>query len=139
MGKTTYAKTLIDHDYYCFDALFPWHDIETLCLSTEEALKYVKSCCIGEKFVLDGWHLADSEGKLFPTQSVHVVYAPYSQIISQYRVSVERYDQHKIMFKKWYYDIDYSLFEHCVFVLNTGEVFKETNIGEFRNFLNSEI
>ena len=45
-GKTTFAKTLTDHEYYCFDALFQWHQIEGLGLSIEDNLKHIQTVCI---------------------------------------------------------------------------------------------
>ena len=136
MGKTTYAQTLKDHVYYCFDALFPWNDIESLGLSTEEGLKHVRDSCVDPKFVVDGWHLSDPTGKLFPSDvAVHVVYAPYDQIISQYRVSVEDHDQHRPMFRKWYHEIKYPVFQSFNFFLNTGYSFVETSLEDFIGFL----
>jgi len=140
VGKTEYALTLKDHDYFCFDALFPWNDIETLGLSTEEGLRHVRESCASPKFVLDGWHLSDPEGLLMPRDAtVCVVYAPYDQIISQYRVSVEDHDQHKPMFRKWYYDIKYPSFQKMVFIQNEGHSFVETSLNEFQLFLSSEM
>lgn len=107
-GKTTLAELIADvygHTYYCFDALFPWHTIETLNLSMTEALRYVAKECKAERFVLDGWHLADREGQLLPPGSrIYVVYATYARIIEQYRVPVDT--SHLSMFKKWY-SLDY--------------------------------
>lgn len=136
MGKTTYAQTLKDHVSYCFDALFPWNDIETFGLSTEEGLRHVRESCIGPKFVLDGWHLSDSTGEFFPPDAeVHVVYAPYDQIISQYRVPVEEHDQHRPMFRKWYHDIKYPSFQSSNFIRNEGHSFIETSLEDFLTFL----
>lgn len=135
VGKTTYAQTLKDHIYYCFDALFPWNDIESLGLSTEEGLKHVRDSCVDPKFVLDGWHLSDPTGELFPPAEVHVVYAPYDQIISQYRVPVEDHNQHRPMFRKWYHDIKYPSFQRSSFIQNDGHSFVETSLEDFLTFL----
>ena len=108
-GKTTFAKTLQDHHYYCFDYLFQWHLIETLGLSISENFKHIQKYCVQPKFVLDGWHLADKTGVyLPPNSSVYVVWAPYENIISQYRVKVTDPEEHRNMYKKWYFDIDYD-------------------------------
>ena len=137
VGKTTFAKTL-SHQYCCFDALFPWGDIETLGLSTTDALDYVSSYAeeVGEPFVIDGWHLSDPEGNQMPQNTtVCVVYAPYDQIISQYRVPVERHEQHRMMFKEWYYKIEYPAFQSRLFFQNTGHSFIETSVDDYVNFL----
>ena len=106
-GKTTFAKMMTDHHYFCFDALFDWHEIEGLGLSIETALKDVAEMCDPvPKFVLDGWNLADKQGLLFPKDTTaYVVYNTYESIINRYRVPVENPMQHFPMFMKWY-DLD---------------------------------
>jgi GTPase SAR1 family protein len=121
-GKTTFARTLIEHTYHCFDAMFPWHLIETLGLSAFSALQHVQRQCTGDRYVLDGWHLSDKEGLLLPQgASVYVVYAPYERIISQYRVSVEDFWQHLSMFRKWYYEVDYDQLPCVHYISNEGQ------------------
>ncbi len=125
VGKTTFAKRL-SHDYLCFDAMFPWHDIETLGLSIDVSLDAIRQECERhERFVLDGWHLADPLVEHCPRATIYVVYAPYEQIISQYRVPVDSADQHYCMFKQWY-DIGFP----ARYFLNRGE-FVETTREEF--------
>lgn len=139
VGKTEYASTLKEHEYLCFDALFPWNDIETLGLSTEEGLRHVRESCASPKFVLDGWHLSDPEGLLMPRDAtVCVVYAPYDQIISQYRVPVEDHDQHRTMFRKWYHEIKYPSFQSCCYIFNTGIEFEEKDNSHFQSFLETK-
>ena len=124
-GKTTFAKSvseLYGHTHHCFDFLFPWHLIETFGLSITEALRHVSNKCQGN-FVLDGWHLADKNGKLLPKDAkVYVVYATYEQIIKQYRVPVDT--SHLFMFKKWY-GIDYAGLQARYFE-NTGQFVERT-------------
>jgi hypothetical protein len=130
-GKTTFAKQLVNHHYYCFDAMFPWHIIETFGMSIESSLRHINESCVAHKFVLDGWHLSDSQGLLLPDDScVYVIYAPYQQIISQYRVAVYDPEEHRPMFKKWYQDIDYSKFPKVRYFKNQGS-FIETDVTEF--------
>lgn len=118
-GKTAFAKTL-DHTYYCFDALFPWHEIETFGLSIQMCLISISKNCVG-RYVLDGWHLADKSGVFMPPDStVYVVYRDYYDIIAQYRVPVEYPELHVPMFKQWYYDVDYTRFPRVRYVENTG-------------------
>ena len=119
----------------CFDALFHWHEIETLGLSCSESLKEIaasmEGCC-----VLDGWHLSDEFGELAPRDAVfYVVYAPYQQIISQYRVPVERPDEHQGMFLKWYKK-DFGAFRNTVrYFLNTSKSFVETSSDDYLAFV----
>ena len=104
VGKTTFAKLMKDHTYFCFDAMFNWHLIETLGLSIETNLKHVAELCNSvPNFVLDGWHLADKTGSLFPPgTTAYVVYDDYESIIRRYRVPVPDKMQHMPMFNKWY-------------------------------------
>lgn len=134
-GKTTFAKQLTDHHYYCFDALFNWHMIEGLGLSICSELDYLREQCTAGKFVLDGWHLADKSGVFFPPDScVYVLYAPYDQIISQYRVPVPYHDVHRPMFKKWYFDVDYTKYKQVRYFENMGS-FIERGRQDFELFL----
>lgn len=133
VGKTTLAQSLSEHEYICFDALFQWHLVEALGLSLEANLRHVASVCTAPKFVLDGWHLSDAEGGLLPESVVYLVYAPYAQIIDQYRVPVSSHDVHRPMFQKWYFEVDYRRFPTRYF-LNCGE-FVETTQEEFTDFL----
>jgi len=127
VGKTTFAKQLIDHHYYCFDALFQWHTIETLGLSVCAELNYLREQCSADRFVLDGWHLADKSGVFLPPDScVYVLYADYDRIIAQYRVPVDYHDIHRPMFKKWYFDLDYSRFKKVRYFENTGSFIERT-------------
>ncbi len=138
VGKTAFAKTFFLHRYCCFDALFPWHEIETLGLSTDAGLQSVTNFANESTFpfVIDGWHLSDPEGLLMPDGvGVCVVYAPYDQIISQYRVPVEDHDQHRPMFRKWYHEIKYPSFQKMVFIQNEGHSFVETSLEDFVIFL----
>lgn len=134
-GKTKFALELRDHHYSCFDALFPWHLIETLGLSIEENLRFIsKHFFVEEKSVLDGWHLSDKNCEILPDDvRKYVVYAPYEQIIDQYRVHVQDKDQHHPMFRKWYHEIDYPSLKARYF-LNEGQ-FVETLESDFLTFL----
>lgn len=138
-GKTTFSKLLKEHNYYCFDELFQWHMVETLGLSTEANLCHVSNFCTASRYVLDGWHLADKEGRWLPDASVYVVYATYNQIIEQYRIPVSRQEEHWSMFKKWYHEIDYPSLKSRYF-LNEGQGhnFVETSEGDFLQFLRDE-
>lgn len=130
-GKTTFARQLIGHHYYCFDAMFHWHIIETLGLSSEVNLRHIAQQCIQPKYVLDGWHLSDKVGQFLPEgASVYVVYAPYDQIIRQYRVEVDHFDQHIQMFDKWYKQINYAGLPNVRYFLNCGD-FVETSAQDF--------
>jgi hypothetical protein len=135
-GKTTFAKQFINHTYYCFDFLFKWELIETLGVSIKANFQHIQKTCQADKFVLDGWHLADKEGKYLPENSVvYVVYATYDQIISQYRVDVLDHDQHRIMYRQWY-NIDYIRLKARYF-LNDGKSFEETDYAAFNAITNS--
>ena len=103
VGKTTFAQTITSHNYICFDALFPWHMMETFGLSFSHAMEFVKKKCDFEKFVLDGWHLGDKQGCYLPENTtVYVLIIPYEKIIEQYRVPVDDPEQHRCMFRQWY-------------------------------------
>lgn len=104
VGKTTFAKLMTDHTYFCFDAMFNWHLIETLGLSIEANLRHVSEVCdTAANFVLDGWHLADKTGSLFPPgTTAYVVCDDYESIIKRYRVPVLDKLQHMPMYRKWY-------------------------------------
>lgn len=129
-GKTTFAKSLTDHRYFCFDALFQWHLVETLGLSIEANLRYVKETCKADKFVLDGWNLSDKVGKFLPEgSSVYVIWAPYDKIISQYRIDVHDSEEYRRMYNSWYCGVDYDRF--CTrYFENDGE-FKEISRNQF--------
>lgn len=130
VGKTTFAKQLTTHTYYCFDAMFKWHQIEALGLSAEANFKHIQESCDAERFVIDGWHLSDKNGKYLPEGSrAYVVYANYDRIIRQYRIAVDDHEQHRHMYEKWY-GIDYQAM-NARYYLNESE-FKETNYDEFR-------
>jgi hypothetical protein len=136
VGKTTFAKELLAHSYCCFDALFQWHLIETLGMSVEANLGYVRDKCDElDCFVMDGWTLADQKGQFLPQDTrVYVIYAPYEQILSQYRIPVLDHEEFRPMFKKWYLDIDYDLFPATRYFLNAGE-FVETTKDDFMRSL----
>lgn len=134
-GKTTFAKQISGHEYYCFDAFFDWHLIETCGLSITANLEYLQKRCTSDLFVLDGWHLADAEGKYHPPGcTVYVVYTDYDRIIDQYRRPVPNRDEHRPMFKKWYCDIDYSRFPRTRYFWNDGE-FTERSADHFLSFV----
>jgi hypothetical protein len=132
-GKTTFAKLLTEHQYFCFDAMFNWHLIETLGLSIDTNLEHVASSCeVYEKFVIDGWHLADKEGSLLPSGvTAYVVYDDYDSIIRRYRVPVQNKTQHMPMFIKWY---NLSLTCPIRFFKNHGTIV-ETTSAEFIDLL----
>jgi hypothetical protein len=137
VGKTTFAARLPSHAHVCFDALFPWHQIETLGLSTSAALDHVAAACVQERYVLDGWHLGGADGRLLPAgAAVYVVYAPYRQIIGQYRVPVGDHDEHRAMFDRWYRGVNYDELPGVRYILNAGE-FVETTREEFVTFLSA--
>jgi len=131
VGKTTFAQQ-IDRPYLCFDALFPWHEIETFGLSVSAAMTYVGMVMAShEQFVLDGWHLSDQEGGEFPSNTTsYVLYAPYERIVGQYRAPVDDPEQHRVMFEKWYSIKHPSPTRYFV---NDGS-FVETSEDEFRLF-----
>lgn len=132
-GKTTFAKLMTEHQYYCFDALFDWHAIEALGLSMNANFEYIRSKCESNRYVLDGWHLGDKQGKWLPSDvTLYVVYASYDKIIGQYRVPVEHFDQYRHMFRRWYDEIPSVV--PVRFFLNTGR-FVETTPQEFTEFL----
>lgn len=104
-GKTTFARSIVDHQYICFDAMFNWHEIETLGLSISANLLAVKQECEKhDRYVLDGWHLGDCEGLFLPEgATAYVVYASYDTIASRYPEGVVG-EAHLPMFMQWYYD-----------------------------------
>lgn len=129
-GKTTFAKQLQEHFYYCFDSLFEWHLVEGLGVSIDANFFYVNQKCQGEKYVLDGWHLADKDGLFLPKDTrVYVIYCSYEQIIKQYRVEVKNREEYLLMYKRWYQDVDY-LKLNARFIKNDGD-FRETKYEEF--------
>lgn len=132
VGKTTFANTMKNHNYLCFDYLFDWSSTETLGLPIDSSLKGI--ACIAENYdcyVLDGWHLADFEGKLLPKGcTIYVVYSKYERIISQYRTPVRHPEEHRCMFDKWYNRVPYSDFPRVRYILNVGS-FVETDYTEF--------
>lgn len=124
VGKTTFAQQ-IGLPYCCFDALFPWHEIETFGLSTSDSLRIVRDKCPPDQFILDGWHTSDLEGKWLPEDVVvYCLFAPYDSIIDQYRVPVEEHNQHRSMYQKWY-SADYPKL-NARYWLNDGQ-FKEVD------------
>lgn len=134
-GKTTFSLQLDNH-YYCFDALFKWHIIETLCLSTDRCLLNAVDQIKHEKFVLDGWHLSDKTGKLLPNNvSCYLIYAEYEQIISQYRALVVTKDQYWLMFKEWYCFVNYENLPGIRYFFNNGDNFIETEQNSFNEFV----
>lgn len=135
VGKTTFALQMLERTYHCFDALFQWHLIETLGLSIEANFRYIQGVCSGPRWVLDGWHLADKKGRYLPPGAVaYVVYAPYQQIISQYRVPVAIPTEHLPMFRKWYYEINYDVLSGVRYFRNDGD-FLETSREDYFTFL----
>jgi hypothetical protein len=87
--------------------------------------------------VLDGWHLGGADGRLLPAgAAVYVVYAPYRQIIGQYRVPVGDQDEHRAMFDRWYRGVNYDELPGVRYILNAGE-FVETTREEFVTFLSA--
>ena len=135
VGKTYFAHRLVEHEYYCFDAMFDWHSIETLGLSISANLKAVRKKCTANKFVLDGWHLSDKQGEYLPEDSVvYVIYADYATIISQYRIDVRHPNEFKHMFKRWYYEVPYHKFPRVRYWENVGR-FIERSETAYQAFL----
>lgn len=133
VGKTTFANLLQEHVYYCFDALFHWHLIETLGFSTKANLEHIRDRCLTEKFVLDGWHLSDKDCNYLPYGAkVYVIFAPYDQVVKQYRIPVTDHEEYRVMFEKWYFQIDYARLA-ARFFLNTGD-FLEITRDQFYRF-----
>lgn len=96
IGKTYFAHKLKDHEYYCFEDMIDRHGIETLGLSTSANLKAIAKKCVGDKYVLDGWHLSDRDGLYLPQGcTVYVVFMEYARIV-QHHPDMER------AFRKWY-------------------------------------
>lgn len=140
VGKTEMARRIskVGHQHICFDAFYPWHDVETLGLSTRTAVRYVVDQCSAERFVLDGWHLSALDRHALPEATVvYVLYAKYDRIIDQYRVVVPDRNQHRPMFKKWYLDFDYSTLLRVRYWENTGE-FEERSREDFVRFCSSQ-
>lgn len=131
VGKTTFSKQLIGHHYYCFDAMFQWHVIETLGVSIFSNLELIQKQCCESKFILDGWSLSDKDGFYLPKDScVYVIYAPYDNILNQYRIPVVHHEEFKLMFNKWYHDVDYDKLPGIRYFLNSGK-FIETDRAHF--------
>jgi len=138
VGKTTFANLLSSHTYYCFDGLFHWHLIETLGLSIEANFCAVREECTADKYVLDGWHLADRVGKHLPRAArVYLIFAPYDQILKQYRIPVTRKDEYLSMFARWYTQVDYGSLNARYF-LNSGD-FVEVSESDYSGFLKDVI
>lgn len=133
-GKTTFANMLMSHHYFCFDAMFQWHEIETLGLPISEGLKTVVEVVENSegKWVLDGWHLADAECRCIPYEtSLYVIYADYDQIIEQYRVPVGDSKEHLSMYYKWYSPANFAGLYGTRYFFNNGYDFNETSVEEF--------
>lgn len=129
VGKTHFAQLLEFHSYLCFDAYFKWHEIETLGLSSHANLKHIVNFM--EHFtmcVLDGWHLSDPKGELVEDAVFYVIYAPYEQIVGQYRIPVGHLNEYKEMFRKWYEE---PLPERVRYIRNTGSEFVETTVEDY--------
>jgi len=134
VGKTTFAKTLRSHHHYCFDSMFHWRMIESLGLPVDVNLQEVSKNCIADKFILDGWTLVDETGEYLPIGArVYVVYAPYEQIISQYRIPVGDPEEFRSMFHRWY-GVNYKTLGARYF-RNEGS-FVETGEDEFYDCVN---
>lgn len=130
-GKTTFAKKLSNHKYYCFDYLFKWHLVESFGLSISKNLSHIKKTCKDKKFVLDGWHLSDKDGLYLPDNvSVYVIWAPYEKIISQYRVQVYDPEEHRHMYNKWYCEIKYDKLPSVKYFKNFGN-FEQIDKNQF--------
>ncbi len=134
VGKTTFAQLLVDRSYYCFDALFSWHDIEAFGLSMSSNFRYIREQCVDDRFVLDGWHLGDSACSEIPTgAAVYVLYMPYEDIIKQYRIDVPDPQMHKRMFEQWY-TFEVASLPHVRYFLNAQQ-FIETDRDAYLTFL----
>lgn len=135
-GKTTLANSLLSHQYFCFDAMFHWHDIETLGLSITENLRTINENIevASGRWVLDGWHLADAKCQLVPTDAtIYVVFARYPDIINQYRVVVSDPQEHLGMYRKWYSPGNFSGLSEVRYFYNNGSDFLETDETEFQD------
>ena len=138
-GKTTFAKQLTGHHYHCFDALFDWHAFECLGTSVKSNLLYIGENCKEPRYVIDGWHLADKEGKYLPENSrVYVVYCSYEQILDQYRVEVKHRDEYLMMYKRWYLGVNYEKL-NARYIKNAREQFVETSTQEFLDEIRSSL
>lgn len=132
-GKSTFAKTLVDHEYISFDALFPWHQIETFGMSITAALDHVAKSCSG-RFVLDGWHTADLKGEHLPQCTVCLVYTEYDRVLEQYPRQVLYHQEFIPMYRKWYsYDNPEARYFY-----NQGD-FIETDLQTYRDFITCEL
>jgi hypothetical protein len=132
VGKTTFAKSL-GRQYYCFDMMFQWHQIETFGLSLSENLKFVQTTCVGDRFVLDGWNLADAYGEFFPVGATPcVVFSSYDRILGQYRIPVMSRSEYAPMYLNWY-GLDFERFRNVCYIENCGE-FVERTADYFRSF-----
>ena len=134
VGKTTFSKSLSKHTHKCFDARFPWHEIETLGMSISSALQNVARQCYENKFVLDGWHSTDLEGRYMPESKVYVIYSTYGHIVDQYRKKVNFYSEFFHMYKKWY---SYRN-PNARYFFNNGQ-FIETNFEEYLEIVQEEV
>lgn len=131
VGKTTFARTM-PNKYLCFDYLYPWHIVESFPdTSIPDVLDHIKQLCEHEEsYVLDGWNLADTEGKYLPDGStVYVIYDSIDNILQRYRVDVIAKDEHREMWRKWYL-VDFSRFPRVRYFHHT----KETDYEYFNNF-----
>lgn len=132
-GKTTFAKTLLSHQYICFDQYFHWHLVETLGLSITTNLDHIRQYCESQTspYVVDGWHLSDAKGLYLPKNAVvYVIWAPYEKIISQYRIPVSDPEEFRNMYKKWYCEINYKQFSNVRYFENR-EKFVEISVDQF--------
>lgn len=133
VGKTKMAESLLSHKYYCFDALFPWHVLETIGGSIKRSLLDIKPS--ETKFVLDGWHNSDLRCKLTPKESVpYLIYADYSFILSNYRVPISGPQAFFNMYQIWY---KAEFAKNTRFIKNTGS-FSETSKEEFIETINTQ-
>jgi adenylate kinase family enzyme len=135
-GKTYFANNYLeDHTYYCFDAMFNWHGIETMGLSISANMKALVRQCKSERYVLDGWHLCDKQGEYIPEDAtVYVIYADYARIVDQYRIEVNHPEEYRSMFHKWYSGVTYHTFPRVRYWENTGN-FLERPYEAFQAFL----
>lgn len=123
VGKTTFAKSIVTHQYFCFDQMFQWHLIESFGLSIVANLQHIKTICesCADFFVLDGWHLGDQVGRFLPDNaSVYVIWAPYEKIISQYRIPVIDPEEFRSMYHRWYCEIDFESLPNVRYFHNNG-------------------
>jgi GTPase SAR1 family protein len=128
-GKTTFAQLLKNHKYFCFDAFFHWHEIESLGLSAKNSLqKIVEMLSHEEKYVLDGWHLSDKSLSLIPLDAkVYVIYSDYDSIIKNYRTPIYGPLAFDNMYNEWYWNLEAKISRY---IRNEG-CFRETSVDEF--------